>query len=261
MVLDKTLVDTSGTTCNKVGVSYTAFRHQANACSQLPMSCLQNQLEDYHNEDIENLKKGLRAKYFLSGYGDFEMSKVDGQNKLFLSYMVDYIENSVVTLYVQGSSLKYILNKATGTIEKAWVDEFESLTKNGILNVHVKSTGNVQATFYVHVGSCSPNINPINSKSMAIEPSQVQAFVFSITTNSGLESSNSCEGTSLLSIPNTHSHFGRLHWHETRFGRCEIRYISLKAITRSSRKQFRRFTEGISRKSISDPWTIQLSKM
>jgi hypothetical protein len=194
MVLDKNLVDTSGTTCNKVGVSYTAFRHQPNACSQLPMSCLQNQLEDYHNADIENMKKGLRTRYFLNGYGDFVTSKVGDENKLLLSYKVDYIENSVVTLYVQANSLKYILNRATGKIEKAWVDKFESLTKNGFLNVHVRSTGNVVATFFVRVDSCSPNINPIQSRSIAIEPSQLQVLTFSVTTNTGLESSNSCEG-------------------------------------------------------------------
>jgi hypothetical protein len=34
MVVDKTLVDLSGATCNKVGVSFSAFRNQPNACTQ-----------------------------------------------------------------------------------------------------------------------------------------------------------------------------------------------------------------------------------
>ncbi len=34
MLVDKTMVELSGTVCNKVGVSYTAFNTQANACFQ-----------------------------------------------------------------------------------------------------------------------------------------------------------------------------------------------------------------------------------
>jgi hypothetical protein len=34
MVVDKTHVDLSGATCNKVGVSFSAFRNQPNACTQ-----------------------------------------------------------------------------------------------------------------------------------------------------------------------------------------------------------------------------------
>ena len=32
MAVDKPLFDMSGYTCNKIGVSYSAFRHQPNAC-------------------------------------------------------------------------------------------------------------------------------------------------------------------------------------------------------------------------------------
>ncbi len=49
MFVDKTQVDLSGLTCNKIGVSYEGFYSDSNACAKKPMSCLNNQLNDFYN--------------------------------------------------------------------------------------------------------------------------------------------------------------------------------------------------------------------
>jgi len=49
MFVDKYLADLSGLSCNKIGVSYQAFYSDANACAKKPMSCLNNQLNDFYN--------------------------------------------------------------------------------------------------------------------------------------------------------------------------------------------------------------------
>ena len=48
MIVDKTLVELDGLTCNKIGVSFEAFRTEYGACSNEPGSCLRNQLDDYY---------------------------------------------------------------------------------------------------------------------------------------------------------------------------------------------------------------------
>lgn len=47
--VDRQLVTLDGSECNKIGTSYTAFRNQQKGCENTAMSCLQNQLLDYHN--------------------------------------------------------------------------------------------------------------------------------------------------------------------------------------------------------------------
>ena len=49
MLIDKSNVDKTGLTCNKIGVGYSAFRNQPNQCGASPQDCLHNQVEDYHN--------------------------------------------------------------------------------------------------------------------------------------------------------------------------------------------------------------------
>jgi type IV pilus biogenesis protein CpaD/CtpE len=52
MLLDRSYADFSGLTCNKIGVSFTAFRYQPSGCGNWPQACLANQLDDYHKEDL-----------------------------------------------------------------------------------------------------------------------------------------------------------------------------------------------------------------
>nr|AKS04553.1 HAP2-like protein [Andalucia godoyi] len=74
MLIDKSLVSFSGSECNKIGVSFVAFRYdQGNQCYGTVGSCLQNQLEDYHKADLEKSVKGLVGSYFLSNFGEFSI--------------------------------------------------------------------------------------------------------------------------------------------------------------------------------------------
>ncbi len=52
MLLDRSSADFSGLTCNKIGVSFSAFRYQGGACGNWPQACLGNQLDNYHQEDL-----------------------------------------------------------------------------------------------------------------------------------------------------------------------------------------------------------------
>jgi hypothetical protein len=52
MFFDKSLVDFSGLTCNKIGVSYEGFYSESRACEKKPESCLHNQIEDFYQVSL-----------------------------------------------------------------------------------------------------------------------------------------------------------------------------------------------------------------
>ena len=46
VMVDRTEVELSGGVCDKIGVSFEAFRKQGEKCESFPGDCLKNQLED-----------------------------------------------------------------------------------------------------------------------------------------------------------------------------------------------------------------------
>jgi hypothetical protein len=59
MLIDKTDTALDGTVCNKIGVSFEAFRNEYGACEKVPGSCLNNQLEDFYQSDNDKRNRGL----------------------------------------------------------------------------------------------------------------------------------------------------------------------------------------------------------
>ena len=51
--------------CNKIGVSYSAFQNEAGKCEKNIGSCLLNQIDDFNNDDLNLMAKGLKPKYLL----------------------------------------------------------------------------------------------------------------------------------------------------------------------------------------------------
>ncbi|CAE7458164.1 HAP2 [Symbiodinium natans] len=73
MLLDRSLFDLSGRTCDRIGVSFPAFRYQAAEVRPPCGSCLHSQLEDFHSEDEDRLASGQPTSYRVLGYCDGSM--------------------------------------------------------------------------------------------------------------------------------------------------------------------------------------------
>lgn len=181
MFLDQNLVDPTGFSCNKIGVSYSAFRNQPNGCGSQTMACLQNQIEDYH----------LGGRNFVHSVGDFSLNKT--QDKL---YLVNYIQSfsaSVVTLSLNADSILFVYPKSPGILIKGSVEKFESLSKNGVMHVTSQNTGSIESKYSVSVTDCSVNINPVLSKSFVMDTKQQVEILFDVTTNTQFATSNVCQ--------------------------------------------------------------------
>lgn len=183
MLVDKTMVDLSGTVCNKVGVSYTAFNTQANACFQPFQSCLANQPKDLWQSDTKARAAGKPGKYFLGNFGTYSvLTSSTNASEVYLAYAVPDVQNSIVTLTLDADSIEFIINVSPGQINLAYIDDFVAFSGTGVLYVLVTNTGYLTAEYSVAI-NCTRYILPIPSQHQIIGAQQSWMAKFSVNTD------------------------------------------------------------------------------
>lgn len=190
MLLPRDLVDLTGMTPNKVGVSFQGFNNQPNACTNPAGSGLQNQLDDYYKADSLRRSKGLATNYFASSFGTFTLRKGSANDATYLFYTIDRPASSVVTLTLSADNIVLIQNNAPGKINSAYVLPFESQSKNGMMRVMISNIGRVSSNFDVTVTECSPNIAPVLAQRTSLQPFQSTWLSFALSSEVALGSAN-----------------------------------------------------------------------
>ncbi|KAK9805195.1 hypothetical protein WJX72_005302 [[Myrmecia] bisecta] len=205
MVVDNTMVSLDGTTCNKIGTSYTAFRYQAGACAQLPGSCLDSQLQDLYNADVARTKAGTTPRYFVTRWGGGlpgakQVFKQTTNGPLWFGLPVTGISNSLLTLNVRADLLKMIVNTSPGKILSTQVCTFDNvtcggfvaLTQRGYLHATVQNVGFIPAAYTVTVANCSAGIQSIVAQTINLESKQSVEVVFQIYMQSDSAAQPAC---------------------------------------------------------------------
>ncbi|KAL6052198.1 Generative cell specific-1 [Balamuthia mandrillaris] len=195
MLVDKSRVDFSGTVCNKIGVSFEAFRYQPDACSQLPSSCLRYQLEDYHTEDIVKESKGLSGSYFVKYWGKFveQNGILQKDSQRYLSFELEQLQASLVTLTFSADDIRFITNLSPGRIVVAVAKDFEALSKEGKIEVMMQNTGFINADFQLTVTNCTVGIKPIQARILSVSAKQSMNATFNIYSEHELLAENKCK--------------------------------------------------------------------
>lgn len=190
MIVDKHLVDISGTSCNKIGVGYDAFYSQSTRCEVDSGSCLMNQLDDYYNADEERRNQDLSPNYLLSRYGEY----VDIKNLTTYNFglRIDQIQNTLLTLYLKADGIRYIQYVSKGRILSAEIKTFESLSREGNLDVSIGNTGSVISEYYVTVTSCTEGILNIPAQQFSCSPYQTCKRLFKIYSQTVFGQYNQC---------------------------------------------------------------------
>jgi len=200
MLLETSLFELSGLTCDKIGVSYTAFATQANMCDIAAGSCLANQLDDYHEEDQERSDAGTSTRYFVESFCDGAMElgaqsdELEGTTR-FLGCPMTSRHTSVMTITVAADSASFVTNVATGEIVSVSSTEFEAL-QGGSVTVSVVSTGSVKAAFTISVTNCSGGLTADPAVEVSIAPYQVYVETFAVYASQTAGGSFAC--TALL---------------------------------------------------------------
>lgn len=175
LLLPFNLVDLSGRTPDKVGVSFEGFNKQANPCSQPYGSGLDGQIDGYIKSDLERTSRGLRPEYLISRYdGRFKSTTSVGFAGGNLNGTFIFLENespasSLVTLTINADRLRFIENFSPGRIESAFVEPFEALAVSGAMRVLIANTGRISAGYFVSILNCSNFILPIEAQPITLQ--------------------------------------------------------------------------------------------
>ncbi|BBN20540.1 hypothetical protein MPTK1_Vg00525 [Marchantia polymorpha subsp. ruderalis] len=181
MAIEKYRYTLDGKECNKIGVSFTAFRYQYGACVQQPQSCLANQLKTFREEDARLKRQRQMPIYSLSQYGQINTEHVIPGNpiKLRLNIKSNQVLTSVVTLEVVADGIRYFVNRSPGKIITSNVQDFEAMSRNGMLYIEVKNIGELTADFTIKVANCSEGIEIPDAKQISLPvPATVASYNF-----------------------------------------------------------------------------------
>lgn len=150
LLLDRSLFDLSGRTCDKIGVSYTAFRYQPEGCHRPAGSCLFEQLDDFHNEDTLRVQSGQQPQNLVSRYCEGAMEWVtEGTSgmQFLLACPMTQRHTTLMRLEARAESAMFVTNVAPGRIIKAEAPSFEALSGSGEAELSIINTGAVLADF------------------------------------------------------------------------------------------------------------------
>jgi hypothetical protein len=203
MIIPRNYFTLDGRDCDKIGVSYFAFRSQGGAstgCNLKVGECLHNQIYDYYIEDIQRLSAGKNVKYLMSQdkstkYDFFSESK---ETKKF-AYKLEGVFNSLINLEINADDIKYVTNVSTGQIDYLNINTFESLSNDGYLEMQITNSGSLTAQFSVSY-NCSEYILPLLSDQMSLNSFQSTIIKKDIYTLSQDSRNHICNATLLNAI-------------------------------------------------------------
>lgn len=194
MLLDRSLFTTDGSECNKIGVSYSAFRHDSNACRKKAGSCLGGQLESFRAADAMRIAAGGKPQNMVSAYGNFSHVYAASSGNHYIAYAWPGMQASVITLEMAADNVRFITNNAPGEIDMAEVRDFEALSSEGLLVVRFTNVGTITSDFTVTV-DCSqgaPDVKPVAAQRRSVRPYFSETVEFALHSESPLAADMSC---------------------------------------------------------------------
>ncbi|CAJ1345563.1 unnamed protein product, partial [Effrenium voratum] len=170
MLLDRSLFDLSGRTCDKIGVSFTAFRYQPEACNRPAGSCLFSQLEDFYLQDLARAQSGQSPMYMVDGFCEGGMELAPGSGgQIFLACPLAQRHTTLLRLEARADEAMFVTNVASGRIVSAEVAAFQALAENGEAEVMMLNTGAILADFTLGL-SCASGLAAGPAVQVSLKP-------------------------------------------------------------------------------------------
>lgn len=190
LLVDKNEVTIDGTECNKVGTSYSAFKHQSSRCDNVAGSCLGNQLEDMQLADEQRMRNGGRPQRRVSAFGDFA-PYADSSGRQYVAFTTRSRRASVVTLTLAADDIRFVIAESSGRIESVLVRSFEAQSGDGELHALVTNTGRMNADYSLRI-ECSRGILGMEARQLSLTPSEQRSVKFAVYTESEAAAAYTC---------------------------------------------------------------------
>lgn len=182
---------------DKVGVSYYKFRTQAgNWTISQAGDGLHNQLSQKHKSDLDLIGTGVDPTYLVHEKKAFKgsMNFRPGMEKV-LQRKITEINHSLMSLTVEPGSIKSTETESNGIFIHAYVDDFNSMSRNGTLNVLIKNVGDTPGNtdYIVTCTECNMNIlYAVAAQARTLAPREESRLSFDIYTKYNLSTANEC---------------------------------------------------------------------
>ena len=193
MLIDKNRFTLDGNECDKIGVGYNAFNLQSERCNAEVNSCLRNQISHLYEEDLKKLIKGNNPDYLIAYDKNYHYTfKKENSYSRSFSYKLNGNINTLITLEIDTSIMKFVTSVSSGKIIKAFINSgFMAMSDDGFMLVSIKNTGLLTAQYFVSY-ECSENILPLSSDEISLTPDEIKAFNKSLYTNINLGVIHKC---------------------------------------------------------------------
>ena len=193
LLVDRQAVTLDGMTCNKIGTSYAAFRHQPSVCLNQAGSCLRNQLEDLQLVDDQRIQRGEPPLYRASGLGAFA-PYADAAGAQYVAYTTNTARNSLVTLTLDADRIQFVIADSTGHIDSIAADDFEAQSARGRLVCAVTNTGSRTADYSLRVECTDGIMGGIPARTLSLAPSEQRHITFPLYAERTNASEHTCTG-------------------------------------------------------------------
>ena len=178
LLVDKTAVTLDGTVCNKIGVSYTAFRQQPSACTSLAGSCLHNQPEDMQLADEQRIARGETPLYRATAIGAWSSYADSRSGAQYVAYRSTTNRNSLVTLTLNADAIRFVIAESDGRIDSVVVADFEAQSSMGRLLCAVTNIGAITADYSLRLSCTAAILGGIEARALSLTPSEQRLVTF-----------------------------------------------------------------------------------
>ena len=199
MILEREKFTLDGRECDKIGVSYYAFKTQGNKCDVEKGSCLNNQIYHFYNEDINNIINGKKSKYLLFYDKEKNYSFYNDDLGKKFGFVLNGNINTMLSLEIDSDDIKFMINVSKGKIIFYEIKNFEAMSKDGILLLKIKNIGLEDSQFYISY-FCNDNIINISSDEISIKSNDLIEIKKDVFVINDFEMENSCNVTLKNSI-------------------------------------------------------------
>lgn len=173
MLVPQSQVDTSGKTCNKIGVSHSAFvNDQGQRCTGRINDCISNQVDDIWSSTKENDRLVNQLCSSIGG----EFVRNDGYR---LSCRLNDSASdtpSQVLIEMNAEKVLVVYNESIGEIRSVSTStRLVALVQETDVRIEISNTGDLTSEYIVSVANCTPIITyPLSASRVSLPPNALQ---------------------------------------------------------------------------------------
>ncbi|XP_067128050.1 hapless 2-like [Centruroides vittatus] len=191
LLVPESFLDESGTSCDKIGVSYEAFYRQTNKCLNPRGSCLKNQPLDLWTRDRAKLRAGLKGDYLLRFYAKpsrepLEVDRV--RQRHWLALEMPGNSSAGLRLEMNAANFSVLSSGDRAQISSVVTKYFGRVP---VIVVLVTNAGLTPASFSVSVADCSSETEA-RASSVSVSPQSSASVVLDLSLDSARISEISC---------------------------------------------------------------------